>query len=186
MKSQHNFLRKSSAPPAARTGILLFFTLTLALHAGWAVRPDVARIGYTPKQGEGYESFDEALKDLSDSGRVQELDGISAYELLADGKFQEELFTGLKRDAPKELKEARKSAGNMHNPKMQLLWKPFEKTLPNTTTITKLNASLAVYGLTISGAGVEKFELRSTLTDPKRRFHGLLWLYVTKRSAPAR
>lgn len=185
MKHTHHSLRKSFAPPTIRTGILVFFTLALALHAGWAVSGDT-RIIYTAKQDQGYGSFDEALKDLSDSGRVQDLDGIVAYQLLSDEKFQAEIMAGLERDAPKELKEAGKSAGNMHNPKMNQLWKPFQKALLNTPTITKLNASLAAYGLVISGAGVEKFEFRSTLKDSNRRFQGLLWLHVTKRSDQAK
>ncbi len=152
--------------------------IPLSLHGGWVVRPDSAMIAYSPKQGEGYESFDKALKALADNGRIQKLDAIAGTSLLPDETLQKEIFADLERNAPDELKEARESAGNMHNPKMQKLWKHFEKALLATPTITKLNASLATYGLTISRAGVEKFELRTTLTDANRRFHGVLWLYV--------
>jgi hypothetical protein len=160
--------------------ILGFFSITLSLHAGWIVRTDSARIEYSAEPDKGYKSFDEALKDMADNGRIQKLDGIVAHPLLADETFQMELFAGLERNAPRELKEAQKSAGNMHNPKMLQLWKPFEKALLATPTITKLNTSLAAYGLTISHPEVEKFELRNTLADSRRRFHGSLWLYVTK------
>ncbi len=154
--------------------------IPLPLHAGWVVRPDSNMIAYSTKQGEGYESFDEALKALADDGRIQKLDAIAGISLFPDEALQQEIFADLERNAPEELKEAQQSAGNMHNPKMHKLWKPFEKALLATSTITKLNTSLAAYGLTISRAGVEKFELRATLTDANRRFHGILWLYVTK------
>jgi len=157
-----------------------FLCISMSLHAGWIVNPETIRIGYSTKQGEGYDTFDEALKSLSANDSIQKLNGIEAYWLLGCETLQKEVFTALERDAPRELKEALKSSGNMHNPKMQQLWKPFEKALLAAPTINKLNGSLASYGLTISRAGVEKFELRSTLADSNRRFHGLLWLYITK------
>jgi len=157
-----------------------FLCISVSLNAGWYVHPDTAQIGYSAKQGEGYGSFDEALKLLSANGNIQKLDGLEACWLLQDETLQKEVFAALERDAPRELKEALKSSGNMHNPKMVQLWKPFEKALLATPTLTKLNASLAPYGLTISHAGAEKFELRSIPEDSRRRFHGLLMLYVTK------
>lgn len=157
-----------------------FISLSLSLHAGWIVRPDVTRIEYSTEQGEGYQSFDEALKELSNSGRIQTVDGIVAYQLLGDDTLQKDVFTALERDTPRELKEALNSSGNMHNPKMAQLWKPFERALLAAPTLTQLKLSLAPYGLAISRAGVEKFELRSTRTDARRRFHGMLWLHITK------
>jgi len=157
-----------------------FLCINASLNAGWYVHPDTAQIGYSAKQGEGYVSFEEALKSLSANGNIQKLDGIEAYWLLQDETLQKDVFAALERDAPRELKEALKSSGNMHNPKVVQLWKPFEKALLATPTITKLNVSLAPYGLTISHAGAEKFELRSTPEDPRRHFHGLLLLYITK------
>jgi hypothetical protein len=164
-------------------GLLLLGLLGMApsLYAGWIVLPDADRIRYSADQREGYASCDEALMALSDRGGIRRLDGIVAYALLLDDTFQAELIAGLERDAPRELKEARESAGNMHNPKMIQLWKPFEKALLATPTITKLNAVLAAYDLTISRSGVEKFEFRNTPTDSRRRFQGLLWLYVTAK-----
>lgn len=158
---------------------LVFLCLALPLHAGWLVSPDAAGVRYSSKQGEGYATFDEALKDLSDSGRIQKMKWIGV-DLFGDEKFQRELFDSLERDAPRELREALESSGNMHNPKMHQLWKPFQKAFSATPTIAKLNASLALYGLTISRPGVEKFELGSSPTDPKRRFYGLLSFSVIK------
>ncbi len=90
---------------------------------------------------------------------------------------------GLERDAPRELKEARKSAGNMHNPKMIQLGNPFEKALLATPTIAKLKTSLSVFGLTISHIESEKLELRGTVTDSTHRSSGFLWPRVTRSSA---
>lgn len=160
--------------------LLCFLSISLPVQAGWLVTPDGARITYSAKQSEGYASFDQALQELSDSGRIQKLDGIFAHWLLPDDTFQKEIFTTLERDAPRELTEALKSAGNMHNPKMHQLWKSFEKALLATPTITKLNASLAPHGLTVSRASVEKFELGKGETETGHRFHGTLFLGVTK------
>ena len=174
-------MKRQIDPTLMKTILILgLFSLTLPLHAGWIVEQDAARIKYVAEQGKGYDSFDDALKNMSDSSRIQKLDVIVAFPLLSDETFQAELLAGLEQDAPRELREAQKSAGNMHNPKMIQLWKPFEKALLATPTIAKLNTSLAVYGITISRPGIEKFELRSIQDDSKRRFHGLLWLYVTQ------
>ena len=136
--------------------------------------PDTARIVYSAEKGKGHATFDGALKELSESDRIRRLDGINGCELFSEETFQQELFAGLERDAPRELKEARESSGNMHNPKMHQLWKPFEKAFLATPTIKSLSASLAAHGLTISRVEREKFELRNTIADPKRRFHGFL------------
>jgi hypothetical protein len=159
-----------------------FLGLALSLQAGWVVPPDSTRIVYSAQPGDGYASFDECLTVLADNGRLQKLDGVTAYSLLPNEAFQKELFAVLERDAPRELKEALKSAGNMHNPKLQQLWPLFQKALLATATVTKLNASLAAYGLTISRAEVEKFELRKN--EEGVRFSGLLSLSITKAPKP--
>jgi hypothetical protein len=154
--------------------------LSPVLHAGWVVQSEAAHIAYSANPKEGYASFDEALKQMAAEGRIQKLDAIVAYALLPDETLQSEVFAGLERDAPLELKAARESAGNMHDPGMRQVGKAFSKAVLATPTLTRLNASLAVHGLVIAKAEVEKLELRNTLTDPRRRFHGLLWLSVSK------
>ena len=124
-----------------------------------------------------YKEMKKALKELSDSGRIRNMKWLGV-DLLGDEKFQKELSDCLERDARRELKEALESFGNMHNPKMNQLWKPFQKAFSATPTISKFNASLATYGLTISKVGCEKFELRKDSSDPKRHFSGSLWLDV--------
>ncbi len=102
---------------------IAFLSVALPLHAGWLVQPNAARIGYSAEQDKGHATFDEALGELSGSGRVQKLDGIDGFELFSEEAFQKEIFSGLERDAPRELKESLESSGNMHNPKLQQLWK---------------------------------------------------------------
>lgn len=154
------------------------------LHAGWIVKFD-SRIVYSAKAAEGHATFEEALNELSESGRTEKLDGIVAHELLEDDTLQREIFAGLESSASRQLSEALKSAGNMHNPKLRELWPFFEKALLATPTISALNASLARHRLIIARPSVEKFELRSTPTDARRRFHGSLWLHITKMPSPA-
>jgi hypothetical protein len=158
--------------------LIAFLSIILPLHAGWLVGSDYTRIRYSPKLSEGHASFDEALKELSNGGHIQKLVGIDFF-LPSDEALQNELLTGLARDAPRELKEALASSGNMHNPKIQQLWKPFEMALLATPTMKRLSASLAAHGLTISRVSCEKFSLISTAANPKRHFFGTLWLDVS-------
>lgn len=158
---------------------VVFFSIALPLHAGWIVATDFTRIRYSSKPSEGHASFDEALKEMSNGGHTQKLAVIDFF-LPLDEALQKELFAGLKRDAPRELKEAMASSGNMHHPKIQQLWKPFTKALLATPTIKRLSASLAVRGITISHVGCEKFSLVSTPANPARHFFGTVWLDVAK------
>ena len=93
---------------------IALLSFALPLHAGCIVPPNAAGIGYSAAQGKGHATFDEALKDLAATGRVQKLVGIDGFELFSEETFQKELFSGLERDAPRELKEALESSGNMH------------------------------------------------------------------------
>lgn len=160
-----------------------FLGLGASSQAGW-VAEENGRIDYSQNPAQGHATFDAALKKLSDSGLIAKLDVIGAHELLREDALQDEIFAALERDAPRQLAEALKSSGNMHNPKMIQLWDPFRKALLASPTITRLDASLARYGLVVSRVGFEKFELRSTLTDPRRRFHGSLWLNVSMLPRP--
>lgn len=164
---------------AVALAITLILSINPTLHAGWTVQSDKSRIVYSAETGKGYATFEMALKVLAASGRINELDSIFAHALLTDDNLQRELFAELKRSSPRELKEALASSGNMHNPKMHQLWKPFEMAFRATPTISRLNASLAGYGLT-SRPAMEKFELRKSAQDPEPRFHGFLWLVVGK------
>lgn len=158
---------------------LILLSMALPLHSGWVVTPS-ARIAYSSEPGKGHATFEEALKELSVRGQIHKLTTIYGFELLGEESFQKELFAGLERDAPRELREARNSAGNMHNPKMSQLRKPFAQALLATPTITTISTSLAAHDLAITGSSIEKFELRNTQTDPRGCFSGILYLSITK------
>lgn len=158
--------------------VLLLGTAITTMHAGWIAVTDHARIHYLAQPNVGHATFDEALKELADANRVQAFDGIVAHALMHDETFQKELFSAFEHDSPRELKEALKSAGNLHNPKMNQLAKRFVKAVLATPTVRRINAALAAYGLRVSGAGIEKFGIRKNDAGP--RFSGSLWLTVTK------
>ncbi len=130
-------------------------------------------------------SFDEVLEAAAKANHLQKVEerGIGGGGFLEEGAFQDELFAALKKGAPKQLQEALKSSGNMHNPKMYELWEPFQKAVLDTPTIAKLNISLGAYGLHISGVSVpEKLELRKA-EGGRRYFWGMgLGLKVSKVS----
>jgi hypothetical protein len=117
-------------------------------------------------------TFRMAMDELTQSGLAGMFDGITLYPLLKDDGFQNEIFTELERLAPRQLAEAMASAGNMHNPKMIQLQKPFAQALLTTPTVRGINAELAARGWQVSGAGAgEKFSLDGNKGGP-RRFEG--------------
>lgn len=129
------------------------------------------------EQGKGRASFSDAVKELTDFPRLAAKGFIGGANLFEDSAFQDEVFAALKKDAPKELQGALKSAGNMHNPKMHELWDAFHKAAMNTSFIRDANTVLLPHGLHISHIGVEKFEPRKT--DEGRRFFGIMYLTLT-------
>lgn len=114
------------APNLILAGLFLGMSIT-SLNAGWIVEPEHARIEFSAQPDSGHATFDEALKELVDAGRIQAFEGIVAHALMRDETFQKELFSALEKKSPRELREALKSAGNMHNPKMYQLQSPFQK-----------------------------------------------------------
>ncbi len=184
----------------AKLALIGFISITQSLLAGWVVETSgeaTGRIKFVPTSDQsqlkhsteiGVESvsFDEALKKLSDAGLIQKLSITSAWTLLSEDSFQDEIFAVLERKAPDRLKEALKSSGNMHNPKVEALYGDFVKALLSTPTITKLNASLAPYHFKVSDAvsdlDIEEFTLEKVPKDSKRRFHGALRLTIAKSS----
>jgi len=79
--------------------------------------------------------------------------------MLEQRSFQNELRTVLKESAPRELAAAVSSAGNMHNPKMVALRRPFAEAVLLTPTVKRISAELARYNLQVVGVSTEKFEL---------------------------
>jgi hypothetical protein len=165
--------------PASFLALLFFTTGMVTTHAGWIVGEHA--ISYSRQQGVGYATFEEALKKLVDDKHVQALDTIFAYDLLGEESFQKEIFARLEHDAPRKLKAALDSKGDIHNPKVLQLWKPFEKAVLATSILQKINSALAVQGLGITRVGCEKFETRHRDTGPY--FAGLMTFAVGRLSA---
>lgn len=90
---------------------------------------------------------------------LQRLEWVSLQPMLEQRSFQNELRTVLKESAPRELAAALGSAGNMHNPKMIALRRPFEEAVLLTPTVKRISAELARYNLQVAGVSTEKLEL---------------------------
>ena len=102
-----------------------------------------------------------ALRDVADDGKLDQLKLLSVSHLLSDDIFQKELFQQLEVIAPKELKEALESAGNMHNPKMNALRPGFEKAVLAAPTVLRFKEDLARHQLEIARVSCEKFSFAS-------------------------
>jgi hypothetical protein len=167
---------------------LLFICMAPAT-AGWIgrvspehlVSPGSASIVYSSHQADGAPTFSGALDDLARRGHVQRLEGVALHALVRDPSFQKELMAAVKQSAPKELAEAMRSAGNMHNPKMVQLREPFEKAVLLTPTVKKIDLDLARHGLLVVSAATEKLTLVGS--DGQKRFMCFLSLQVSHRSA---
>lgn len=147
-------------------GAVLLTCVTPAI-AGWVggvspnhrVSPGRATIDYSADSAKGSATFRDALDDLARRGHVQRLEWVSLQPMLEQRSFQNELRTVLKESAPRELAAALSSAGNMHNPKMIALRRPFAEAVLLTPTVKRISAELARYNLQVAGVSTEKFEL---------------------------
>lgn len=165
--------------------IFSLLSLTLPLRAGWVLHlpaqpTSPARVMYYAQPDKGDASFADALKELSKEVSIQTLDGIVAYQLLQEAAFQKELLAAFEQGWPREMKEARNSAGNMHNPKMVQLRTHLSEAVLATPTVREMNAALQPYGLKICRASAEEFMFLKPKNETDRRLNGSLWLTVAK------
>jgi len=153
--------------------------------AGWtsSVRPDddrfsPARASIAYVEDGGLPAFKDALNKLAQSDHIQRLEFIELHWLVSDSTFQHEVFSALEQSVPRELDAAKRSAGNMHNPKMTALRAPFAQAVLATPTVTKINTELARFGLRVSRIDQEKLSL---IRDDKgqQQFICFLWLIVS-------
>jgi hypothetical protein len=165
---------------------LLLLSLAGQAGAGWVVNrvpedshwsPGRAYISYADDPDIGVSAFDDALIPLRQSGHLQRLELIMLGSHLRDNAvFQNELMVALEQIAPTGLREAQRSAGNMHNQKMLLLSKSFDHAVLNTVTVKAIDRLLAQDGLSVIRASHEKL----TLAGPanRKRFDCMLFLIV--------
>ncbi|WP_395742119.1 hypothetical protein [Prosthecobacter sp.] len=131
---------------------------------------------YKPDAGRGAKSMADSLKTLSNAGHLQSLRTLTLHELVSDATFQREVFEQMERIAPDALKAARRSAGNMHNPKMIALHKPFAQAVMATATVAALNEALGKHRMRIVRPSFEKLALYRK--DQVETWMCFLWLEV--------
>ena len=130
----------------------------------------------------GTRSIGEAVGDLAKAGHIVALRTLTLHDLVQDETFQKELFEQLEKIAKEGLDAARRSAGNMHNPKMTALHADFARAVMGTPTVTAFAAALAPHGMKISGPSFEKLELHKE--NQGHRLWCFLWLSVEPGAEP--
>jgi hypothetical protein len=155
----------------------LWLCATHTLRAGWTI--DGSNILYSEKQSGGSPSFADALQKLASQDPSAQLRSIELSGLLADPDLEKELAAALERDSPREWHEALKSAGNMHNPKMLQLAKPFQKAVLATPSVKDIVSVLSAHHLVVTKVSYEELQLIKSETSG-RRFIGFVWLIVAK------
>ena len=121
-------------------------------------------------------------------GRVSDLEKVLAKDTrilsginlgrvirLRSDVLQAEIQTYLKIHYPKKLSAAYSSAGNVHNPKIRPLRKPFEEAFINSSYVQSLATILRNHGYEITGISTEKFMLIEG-----KYFDAMTWLEIKK------
>lgn len=137
---------------------------------------------YQSDADQGTKSIARSIETLSKAGHLSSLQMLTIHRLVEDATFQRELFEQMERTAPEELKAARRSAGNMHNPRMTALHTCFSQAVMATPTVTALNQALGRHRMKIVRPSFEKLELHKK--DQAETFRCFLWLTVEPESAP--
>ncbi len=163
---------------------------TTHIFGGWKanVYPPNERFAYTRTEIQydvderGFVTFEEALDELNKSGHVTRLECVRLQHFpVFDPVFQEEVLTALKKTAPRELAEAERSAGNMHNPSVLALRKPFVDAVLTTPTVRRINTALAPFGRCVTNVNIgEKFHI----VRNQGRSHFRSFLTLTIAAAP--
>ena len=108
---------------------------------------------------------------------MHRLEYITLHDLVGVTSFQAELFSTLEELAPVQLAEAKKSAGNIHNPKVVELGNWFPQAVLATNEIKAISEGLAEYGLKVQNAEFEKLMFLGQGNEKK--ISCMLWLDVT-------
>ena len=169
---------------------LALFATAAASWAGWTVydypdfsaHPGMVSLDYSTNRSEGYANFGDAFKQLQRRGAAQRLKTVIIHEFLRETDYQKELFSVLERSAPKALHEALRSSGNMHNPKMDQLYRPFMEAVLLTPRVRKIAAELGTQHLKVTHASGDKFMLFRE--GGKRRFYCGLVLGIDRIAEP--
>ena len=158
--------------------LLVFVSPCLAVEK-WTIGvvPPDNTLGHIAISQDGLDSLTDAVLQFRNQAPHARLTHIWIGLMLDhDALAQEEVMGYLRQHYPKELKAAMESAGNMHNPKVMPLRRPFEEALLSTTFVKKLQADLVKIGYAVSGASTEKF----TLIKQTKSFSAATWLMTKK------
>lgn len=100
----------------------------------------------------------------------------------SDRELQRDLMASFKKVAPRKLDAALKSAGNLHNPRINALRPHFEEALLGTSFATRLNQKLGPLGIKLEGVEIEKFYFERAKGEVC--FHAFVWLKVVPVKPP--
>ncbi|WMS89026.1 hypothetical protein [Pleionea litopenaei] len=124
---------------------------------------------------------------ISDLGKIigeesRKLSGINLGRViqLNSGSLQVEVQGYLSEHYPNELKAAYTSAGNMHNPKVKPLRKPFQEALLNCSYIKSIAKVLRDHNYEVVGVSTEKFMLING-----KHFDAMVWLEIEQLTSKA-
>ena len=106
-----------------------------------------------------FPTFSDALGQLREEGQLDRLEMITIHGQVVEPQFQQELVEALETHASREFAEARDSAGNMHNPKLEALNAVLDEIVLGLPTVQNLNVELGRVGRQISHASHEKLTL---------------------------
>lgn len=161
-------------------------------QAGWLARvlpetdpysPGRAIINFSSDPREGHATFGEALDELTENGHAPRLELITLHGFLKHSpQFGQEIVSALQALAPAALAEARRSAGNMHNPKMVALGQPFDRAVLATPTVRAFDEALERVGLRIAEASHEKLMI---LGEANSRHLDCFFVYLVVKQIAA-
>ena len=143
------------------------------------VVPKDKTLGHIAISQDGFDSLTDAVLQFPKQAPQARLTHIwIGLTVDHDALAQKEIMSYLQQHYPKELKAATESAGNMHNPKVIPLRKPFEEALLSTTFVKNLQVDLAKIGYEVSGVSTEKF----TFVKQTNSFSAATWLMTKKKA----
>jgi len=157
--------------------ILLFF-VTPAIGLQWECRIDNQDSDYTQvfSSEKGTSTIEEAIDTCP---RNTKLRFMIIGGLHNSPSFQEDIGTYFSEYHPDLLKRALASSGNMHNPEVVPLIKPFMKAFPSTRMMNDVFKQLKGIGYTVESIYHEKFSIIKSDVSPK--YSAVLYLIVTEK-----
>jgi hypothetical protein len=160
---------------------LLVFVAPCIAADKWTIGvvPQDNTLGHIAISQDGFDSLTEAVLQFPNQAPQARLTHIwIGLTVDHDELAQTEIMYYLQQHYPKELKAATESAGNMHNPKVIPLRKPFEEALLSTTFVKNLRADLDKIGYEVSGVSSEKF----TFIKQTKSFSAATWLMTKQKT----